>query len=150
MAQPPAGTVTFLFTDIEGSTRLWESATDSMRLALERHDSILRSVIEDNLGYVFATGGDGFAVAFSRVGEALATAEAAQAMFRAESWPEGVEIRVRMAVHTGEAAERDWGLLRPRSQPDGPIDGNGARRPGRVFRRDGEPGRSERSLAKPR
>ena len=113
MAQPPAGTVTFLFTDIEGSTRLWESATDSMRLALERHDSILRSVIEDNLGYVFATGGDGFAVAFSRVGEALATAEAAQAMFRAESWPEGVEIRVRMAVHTGEASERDGDYFGP-------------------------------------
>ena len=113
MAQPPAGTVTFLFTDIEGSTRLWESATDSMRLALERHDSILRSVIEDNLGYVFATGGDGFAVAFSRVGEALATAEAAQALFGAESWPEGVEIRVRMAVHTGEAAERDGDYFGP-------------------------------------
>ena len=84
-----------------------------MRLALERHDSILRSVIEDNLGYVFATGGDGFAVAFSRVGEALATAEVAQAMFRAESWPEGVEIRVRMAVHTGEASERDGDYFGP-------------------------------------
>ena len=84
-----------------------------MRLALERHDSILRSVIEDNLGYVFATGGDGFAVAFGRVGEALATAEAAQAMFRAESWPEGVEIRVRMAVHTGEASERDGDYFGP-------------------------------------
>jgi predicted ATPase len=79
---------------------------DSMKVALERHDSILRSVIEENLGYIFATGGDGFAAAFSRVGEALATAEAAQAMLRAESWPEGVEIRVRMAAHTGEATER--------------------------------------------
>jgi predicted ATPase/class 3 adenylate cyclase len=106
VAQPPAGTVTFLFTDIEGSTRLWECAMDSMKVALERHDSILRSVIEENLGYIFATGGDGFAAAFSRVGEALATAEAAQAMLRAESWPEGVEIRVRMAAHTGEATER--------------------------------------------
>jgi predicted ATPase/class 3 adenylate cyclase len=113
VVQLPAGTVTFLFTDIEGSTRLWESATDSMRLALERHDAIFRSAIEDNGGYVFATGGDGFAVAFNRVGQALATAAAAQAMLGAESWPEGVALRVRMAVHTGEASEREGDYFGP-------------------------------------
>ena len=53
----PSGTVTFLFTDIEGSTRLWESAPEAMRAALARHDAILRSTIEGHGGYVFAGGG---------------------------------------------------------------------------------------------
>lgn len=53
----PSGTVTFLFTDIEGSTRLWEERPDEMRAALAQHDEILRSAIEGNHGYVFATGG---------------------------------------------------------------------------------------------
>ncbi len=113
MAQPPAGTVTFLFTDIEGSTRLWDSATESMRQALESHDAILRSVIDENGGYVFATGGDGFAVAFHRVGDALATALTTQTKLAAESWPEGAVIRVRMAVHTGEVSERDGDYFGP-------------------------------------
>jgi len=55
----PSGTVTFLFTDIEGSTRLWDAAPDAMRAALERHDPILRSAIEGHGGYVFSTGGMG-------------------------------------------------------------------------------------------
>jgi class 3 adenylate cyclase len=67
MRQPPSGTVTFLFTDIEGSTRLWEERPDEMRAALARHDEILRATIEGNGGYVFATGGDGFAAAFARL-----------------------------------------------------------------------------------
>ena len=57
----PSGTVTFLFTDIEGSTRLWQQDEEAMRAALERHDSILRSAIDGHDGYVFSTGGDGFA-----------------------------------------------------------------------------------------
>ncbi len=113
MGQPPAGTVTFLFTDIEGSTRLWESATESMRRALESHDVILRSAIDENDGYVFATGGDGFAIAFHRVGDAFATALATQTKLAAESWPEGAVIRVRMALHTGEASERGGDYFGP-------------------------------------
>ena len=105
--------MTFLFTDIEGSTRLWESATESMRRALESHDAILRSAIDENDGYVFATGGDGFAVAFHRVGDALATALATQTKLAAESWPEGAVIRVRMALHTGEASERGGDYFGP-------------------------------------
>ena len=103
----PSGTVTFLFTDIEGSTRLWDSAPDAMRAALERHDSILRSAIEGHEGYVFSTGGDGFAAAFARVGEAVAAAVEAQRGLMSEMWPEGAPLRVRMGLHTGEAAERD-------------------------------------------
>ena len=68
----PSGTVTFLFTDIEGSTGLWEAAPEAMRSALERHDAILRGAVDDFGGYVFATGGDGFAVAFARAADALA------------------------------------------------------------------------------
>jgi len=66
----PTGTVTFLFTDIEGSTRLWEKSPSAMRGALERHDEIVRGAIDRERGYLFATGGHGFAAAFERVGAA--------------------------------------------------------------------------------
>ena len=62
-AGAPSGTVTFLFTDIEGSTRLWQTAPAAMRQALQRHDAILGVAIDAHRGYVFSTGGDGFAVA---------------------------------------------------------------------------------------
>ena len=62
MVERPTGTVTFLFTDIEGSTRLWEEHPAEMRVALERHDEIVRSAVESNDGYVFSTAGDAFAV----------------------------------------------------------------------------------------
>jgi len=58
----PSGTVTFLFTDIEGSTRLWQSVPEAMRQALQRHDAIIRAAVEAHDGYVFSTGGDGFGV----------------------------------------------------------------------------------------
>ena len=103
----PSGTVTFLFTDIEGSTRLWQQDEAAMRSALARHDSILRSAIDAHEGYVFATGGDGFGVAFTRAGDAIAAAVEAQAALSAEPWPEGSAIRVRMGLHTGVAEERD-------------------------------------------
>jgi len=97
----------FLFTDIEGSTRLWQAAPDKMREALERHDSILRSAIDAHGGYVFSTGGDGFGAAFARADEALGAAGDAQAALGAEVWPEGAPILVRMGVHTGAVEERD-------------------------------------------
>jgi class 3 adenylate cyclase len=103
----PSGTVTFLFTDIEGSTRLWQQDEAAMRAALERHDSILRSAIDGHGGYAFSTGGDGFGVAFARAGEAVAAAVDAQMRLAAEPWPEGAPIRVRMGLHTGEVSERD-------------------------------------------
>jgi predicted ATPase/class 3 adenylate cyclase len=103
----PSGTVTFLFTDVEGSTRLWQADEAAMREALERHDTIVRSAIEGRGGYVFSTGGDGFGAAFARAGEAVAAAIDAQATLAGEAWPEQAPIRVRMALHTGEVAERD-------------------------------------------
>jgi predicted ATPase/class 3 adenylate cyclase len=113
MAQRPAGTVTFLFSDIEGSTRLWESSPERMQDCLARHDTIVRSAVEECGGYVFATGGDGFAVAFDRVGSALAAATTAQERLAAEPWPEDAVISVRMGLHTGEATEREADYFGP-------------------------------------
>ena len=74
----PSGTVTFLFTDIETSTALWESDPDSMRVALEGHDEALRAAVDAHGGTVFATGGDGFAVEFARATDVVAAAVEAQ------------------------------------------------------------------------
>jgi predicted ATPase len=99
--------VTFLFTDIEGSTLLWETSPQAMADALERHDAIVRGAIDAHEGFVFSTGGDGVAAAFGRAADALAAATTAQAALTGEIWPEGALIRVRMGLHTGEAVERD-------------------------------------------
>jgi predicted ATPase len=105
--------VTFLFTDVEGSTRLWEGAPEAMRAALARHDQIVRRAIEGNRGHVFATGGDGFAAAFARAADALAAARDAQQGLAAESWPAGAPVRVRMGLHTGEVEERGGDYFGP-------------------------------------
>jgi predicted ATPase/class 3 adenylate cyclase len=107
MPQPPSGTVTFLFSDIEGSTKLWDSVPDAMRSALERHDELVRTAIETHGGYVVKTTGDGVHAAFGRAGDALLAAVAMQESLAGESWPEDATIRVRIGVHTGEVAERD-------------------------------------------
>ena len=104
----PSGTVTFLFTDIEGSTRLWEERPDEMRDDLAEHDALLRAAIEAHGGYVFATGGDGFAAAFDRAGDALAAAADGQAAMANHR-----NLRVRMGVHSGEAAEREGDYFGP-------------------------------------
>jgi class 3 adenylate cyclase len=109
----PSGTVTFLFTDIEGSTGLWESAPDAMRAALVRHDVMVRQAIESHGGYVFATGGDGFAAAFARARDATDAALEAQASMAAERWPEGAPLRVRMGLYTGETEERGGDYFGP-------------------------------------
>ena len=109
----PSGTVTFLFTDIEGSTRLWDTAPGDMRAALEGHDAIVRGAIEVHRGYVFATGGDGFAAAFASPIDAVAAAGAAQAALGLESWPEAAMLRVRMGLHTGVVDERGGDYFGP-------------------------------------
>jgi predicted ATPase/class 3 adenylate cyclase len=105
--------VTFLFTDIEGSTRLWESAPEAMRTALARHEMIVRGAIEAHGGYVFATSGDGFAAAFARPPDAIAAAQEAQAGLGSEAWPEAAVLRVRMGLHTGVVEERDGNYFGP-------------------------------------
>ncbi len=102
----PTGTVTFLFTDIEGSTVLWEDHPEQMQDALARHYEILHAAIEARGGYVFKMIGDACCAAFASAKEAiLATLEAQRALF-AEPWDEHTTIRVRMALHTGIAEER--------------------------------------------
>src|SRR5919202_1629531 len=100
---PPTGTVTFLFTDIEGSTRMWERDALAMQAALARHDEILRSAIEEHGGYVFKTVGDAFCCAFSTAPDALEAALVAQRALQEEERGGIVPLRVRMALHTGAA-----------------------------------------------
>jgi len=103
----PVGTVTFLFTDIEGSTKLWELQRESMGAALARHDVLVRDCITRHGGHVIKTTGDGFHAAFGSAPDGLAATLAAQHALHAEAWPGAVRIRVRMALHTGEAELRD-------------------------------------------
>jgi predicted ATPase/class 3 adenylate cyclase len=105
--------VTFLFTDIEGSTPLWDSFPDAMGAALARHDEILRSAIGANGGHVFSTAGDGVGAVFGRAASAIAAALTAQRGLSAEAWVGGPVLRVRMGVHTGEAEERDGDFFGP-------------------------------------
>jgi DNA-binding NarL/FixJ family response regulator/class 3 adenylate cyclase len=98
----PSGTVTFLFTDIENSTRLWEQHPQEMQAAHARHNQILRNAIEANDGYVFQVVGDAFYTAFRTAGDATRAAVKCQLDLHAESW-KNVPIKVRMGIHTGEA-----------------------------------------------
>jgi TolB-like protein/class 3 adenylate cyclase len=103
----PTGTVTFLFTDIEGSTRLWEAQPEAMPAALARHDELMRYAIGSRAGQVFKTVGDAFCAAFHTAPDALAAALEAQRAFHLERWPEALKLRVRMALHTGAVELRD-------------------------------------------
>ncbi len=104
----PSGTVTFLFTDIEGSTRLWEQYPEAMQAALAMHDVLLREIIEDQGGHVIKTTGDGLHAAFERATAALAEGLACQQALLGQVW-QGLPgpLRVRMGLHTGEAGFRD-------------------------------------------
>ena len=102
-----SGTVTFLFTDIEGSTRLWQADEAAMRSALSRHDEVLRKMIAEHEGTVFSATGDGMAAAFGSASAAVRAALAAQRALEAEPWPTATPLRVRMGVHSGEAEWRD-------------------------------------------
>ena len=108
----PSGTVTFLFTDVEGSTSLWATDADAMSASLRVHDQTLREQFEERGGYVFTTAGDSFCVAFQRVSDAVAAAAAAQVSLAGLDWP-GPELRVRMGLHLGEADERDGDYFGP-------------------------------------
>jgi predicted ATPase len=99
--------VTFLFTDIEGSTRLWQEDEALMRHAVARHDRLLRAVVADQGGVVFSTMGDGLAAAFPTASAALSCAVQAQRLIGQETWEMVRPLRVRMGLHTGEAELRD-------------------------------------------
>jgi class 3 adenylate cyclase len=101
----PSGTVTFLFTDIEGSTRLAQMYPDGWDAARQRQHAILREAIEAQQGYIFQISGDAFCAAFHSAADGLNACLAAQRALNAEAWGEA-SIRVRMGLHTGEAESR--------------------------------------------
>lgn len=106
----PTGTVTLLFTDIEGSTRLWEAQPEAMKAALAQHDSILKDAVDANNGHVVKSTGDGIFAVFETAIQAVAATLAAQHALGASPWA-GIEpqsLRVRMGLHTGEAELRDY------------------------------------------
>ena len=107
MVELPSGTVTFLFTDLEGSTRLWEEQPEAMTAALARHDAIVRGAIASHHGRVVKTTGDGFHGVFARPDDALGAAVEAQRAIAGEAGEGGVRLLVRMGVHTGAGEERD-------------------------------------------
>src|SRR5207247_9633174 len=105
MADRPSGTVTFLFTDIEGSTRRWEEEPDAMQVALAAHDEVLRAAIEARGGWLFKNTGDGVCAAFASAGAAVEAAIQAQ---------RALELPVRIGIATGEAARRGDDYFGPR------------------------------------
>jgi predicted ATPase/class 3 adenylate cyclase len=103
----PDGIVTFLFTDIEGSTRLWESYPEAMEIASSRHDSLMREIIDQHGGYVVKSTGDGFHAVFSSTSNAVSAALAGQSSLQNGNWDLPEPLRVRMGLHSGEAQLRD-------------------------------------------
>lgn len=112
----PTGTVTFLFTDLESSTRQWEDDPDVMAAAVARHEVLLRDAIERHGGYLFGHRGDGVGAAFPAAQDGVAAAVDGQRAIRADAWPDPVALVCRMGI----PAPRQWG--RPRcstaSSPD--------------------------------
>lgn len=106
MSGLPTGTVTFLFTDIEGSTRLWEKYPEGMKTALAKHDSLLGGIFLIHNGQIIKTTGDGFHVVFETATDAVQAAIHSQQALQKDTWDEAT-IKVRMGLHTGEAELRD-------------------------------------------
>ena len=109
MAELPSGTVTFLFTDVEGSTRLLKQLRDRYGEVLAEHRRILRAAFEEHGGQEIDTQGDAFFVAFRKATDAALAAAEAQRALAEHPWPDGVECRVRMGLHTGEPSVGDEG-----------------------------------------
>jgi len=103
----PSGTVSFLFSDIEGSTKRWEEQPDAMQDALRRHDALMRVAMSAHHGHVFKTIGDAFCVSFATAPAAVAAAIDAQRAIETEPWSVVGGLQVRMAIHAGLADERD-------------------------------------------
>lgn len=111
VAQLPGGTVTFVFTDIEGSTRLLHRLGDRYAETLAQHRKLLRAAFSSAGGVEVETQGDAFMLAFVRARDAVAAASAAQRALAEHAWPDGAELRVRMGVHTGDAALSEGGYV---------------------------------------
>lgn len=109
----PSGTVTFLFTDIAGSTRLWEQHPAAMQRALARHDALMQAAVTGRNGVRVKRTGDGLHAAFARATDAVVAALDAQQALLDEPWEATGPLRVRMALHTGVAEERDGDYFGP-------------------------------------
>jgi class 3 adenylate cyclase len=109
----PDGNLAFLLTDVESSTELWERSADAMRTALARHDAIVRDGIARHGGSIFKATGDGFLAVFPHPAQALSAAATIRQALCAEVWPEQAPIRVRIALHCGEAQWRDGDFFGP-------------------------------------
>jgi len=115
MTDLPSGTVTFLFTDLVGSTKLWEHRPAAMPDALQRHDTIIQTAVTAHAGRLFKTTGDGCLAAFTNAGDAIAAAVEAQSALQSEDWRQGdtaspleaIILQSRMAIHTGAVEQRD-------------------------------------------
>ena len=111
MSPLPSGTVTFLFTDIEGSTELLRTLGDGYAELLRQERSILRETLTHAEGHEIDTQGDAFFFSFPRARDAVAGAVTAQRALREHEWPQGVEVKVRMGLHTGEPTVGDEGYV---------------------------------------
>jgi predicted ATPase/class 3 adenylate cyclase len=109
----PSGTVTFLFTDIEGSTERWERHRESMKTAVRQHEEVIREAVATHDGYVFKTIGDAFCASFFNVADAIAAALDAQRALTKEDWSNVEGLKVRMAIHTGHTEERQGDYFGP-------------------------------------
>ena len=109
MTDLPSGTITYLFTDVDGSTPLWQQHPDEMKGVMASHDSLIMSAVEANGGTVVRPRGEGdsiFAV-FRRASDAVEASCQAQQLLLQETWPADISLHVRMALHTGESELRE-------------------------------------------
>jgi len=106
---PPSGAVTFVLTDLEGSTRLWEQDPDAMKIAMGRHDELLENAIDLHGGFVFSRMGDGLAAAFPTAMDAVSAAAAIQQALAGEHWDTPRPLKARVGLHTQEGVHADDG-----------------------------------------
>jgi class 3 adenylate cyclase len=104
MSEPPSGTVTFLFSDIVGSTRLLKALRDDCAEVLATHHRLVRAAIAEGDGYEVDTAGDAFFAAFGQAGQAVRSAAGIQRALAEQPWPAGSPVRVRIGIHTGQAS----------------------------------------------
>ena len=109
----PSGIITFLFTDVEGSTRLWAADAAATARSLEAHDEIIKDAVSERGGYVFGWAGDHFRAAFEDPKAAVAAATAIQQRLTQRDWSDGPQLRVRIGLHRGRATQRDGDYFGP-------------------------------------
>jgi predicted ATPase/class 3 adenylate cyclase len=113
MIQAPQGTVTFMFTDIQGSTKLWETFPNAMKAVIARHDELMLQVLDTHNGYLVKSMGDGLLAAFVSAVDGVSAALAIHQTLRSADWGDVGQIQVRIGLHTGDAHYRDGDYFGP-------------------------------------